>query len=156
MTNQREFAIPKEKQKVTVHLTGGETLPGTIFLEYIPEAVTLHQKVTAFLEDENEFFPLAADGDGPQFISKRSLRMLEVEYPEEESTFSLMHIEDITAVFSDGSQVGGMLMADVPAEKARLSDCLNLPGRFLSVWAGGPVLFINKDAVRKVVYASGS
>lgn len=156
MSDHREFAVPKEKQKVTVHLAGGETLSGNVFLEYFPEALTLHQKITAFLEDKNEFFPLAVDGDGPQFISKRSVRMMEVEYPQEESTFSLMHIEEITAVFSDGSQVGGMLMADVPAEKARLSDCLNLPGRFLSVRAGGAVLFLNRDSVRKVAYTSGS
>lgn len=154
MTNHGEFVVPKERQKVAVHLAGGETLFGNIFLEYFPEAATLYQKVAAFLEDRNEFFPLAAGDGSPQFISKRSVRMVEVEYPQEEPTFSLMHIEEITAVFDDGSRVGGMLMADVPAEKDRLSDCLNLSGRFLSVRSGGAVLFLNRDSVRKVVYAS--
>ncbi len=154
MTDHREFVVPKEKQKVTVHLAGGETRNGNIFLEYHPEAPALYEKITAFLEEKNEFFPLAADGGGLQFINKRSVRMMEVEYPAEESTFSLMHIEKISAVFSDGSHLDGLLMADVPSEKDRLSDCLNLSNRFLSVRVNDRVHFINKDAVRKVTPAS--
>ncbi len=153
MSEHREFVVPKEKQKVTVHLTGGETRSGNVFLEYHPEAPALYEKISIFLEDKNEFFPLAADGGGLQFINKRSIRMMEVEYPAEESAFSLMHIEKITAVFSDGSHLDGMLMADVPSEKDRLSDCLNLPARFLIVRVNDRVHFINKDAVRKVTSA---
>lgn len=154
MANGRDFAVPKEKQRVTVQLIGGETLSGSIFLEYSPGALTLHQKISFFLEDKNEFFPLAAEGGSPQFLGKGSVRLLKVDYPEEEPSFSLMHIEEISALFIDGAKVSGMLMADVPAEHARLSDCLNLTPRFLSVRTGGSILFINKEAVQKVVYAS--
>jgi hypothetical protein len=43
-------------------------------------------------------------------------------------------------------------MAEVPREKNRLSDCLNLPHRFLSVKTGGKILYINKKAIQKVVH----
>ncbi len=156
MADGSVFAVPKEKQKVSIQLIGGETLTGSIFLEYHPEALTLHRKMTAFLEGENEFFPLASDGGSPQFISKECIRTMKVDYPEEEPSFSLMHIEEISVLFADGAKVSGMLMADVPAEKARLSDCLNLADRFLSLRTGQAVLFVNKAAVQKVLYSARS
>lgn len=148
------FAVPKEKQAVTVHLLGGESLQGNIFLEYKPETVTLYQKVASFLEEDASFFTVVPDAGGPQFIAKACLRMLELESAEDESAFSLKRIENIIAVLCDGSRIEGALMADVPEEKARLSDCLNLSERFLSVRAGGKVLFVHKPLVLKVLYAS--
>lgn len=152
MTEHSEFAVPKEKQLVSVLLLGGEVHEGNIFLEYYPEARTLHQKIVAFLEDANDFFPLSAGGV-PEFISKSAIRMVEVRYPEEDEAFSIMHVELVTVIFSDGSQVSGDLLADVPAEKMRLSDCLNIPSRFLCTRAYGKVCYINKKAILKVISA---
>lgn len=152
--DQREFAVPKEKQLVTVYLLGGDTLEGNIFLEFYPEARTLHQKMLAFFEDDKDFFPLSSHGT-PDFINKHAARMVEVHYPEdEEETFTLMHVELVTVVFRDGAQVSGDLMADVPQERRRLSDCLNLTGRYICTKAYGKICYINKEAVLKVISAS--
>jgi len=153
MANGGGFAVPKEKQLVTVHVACGETITGNIFLEFKPETVTLYQKVASFLEESAAFFTIVPDAGGPQFLAKASVRMLEMESVEDESAFSLKRIENITALLCDGVHVDGSLMADVPEEKARLSDCLNLPERFLSMRAGGKVLFVNKSLVLKVLYA---
>jgi len=152
MSNQGEFAVPKEKQRVTVHLTGGEEKTGNIFLEFFPDVQTLHQKISAFLEDAARFFPLAADGAGPEFISKGSIRMLAVDSPDDAPAFNLMHIEDITATFTDGTTLSGEFLAEVPKEKARLSDCLNLHETFLSVKKENRIYYVNKSAIQKVVY----
>ena len=79
--------------------------------------------------------------------------MVEVHYPEEEESFSLMHVELVTVIFRDGTQVSGDLMADVPQERKRLSDSLNLTGRYLCTRAYGKVCYINKKAVLKVISA---
>jgi hypothetical protein len=148
----RDFVVPKEKQLVTVHLLGGNVVEGNIFLEYHPEARTLHQKLLAFFEDKKDFFPLSS-GTVPEFLYKRAVRMVEVHYPEEEASFDLMHVELVTVIFRDGSQVSGDLMADVPEEHKRLSDCLNLTGRYICTRAYGKVCYINKEVVLKVVSA---
>lgn len=150
---QSTFVIPKEKQLVTVYLLGGSTVEGNIFLEYYPDARTLHQKLLTFFEDRKDFFPLSS-GSIPEFLYKRAIRMVEVHYPEDEETFNLMHVELVTVIFRDGSQVSGDLMADVPEEHKRLSDCLNLSGRYLCTRAYGKVCYINKDAVLKVISAA--
>lgn len=154
MVNPNELTVPKERQKIAVHLVGGETLSGNIFLEYHPESMTLYQKVSDFLEHTNTFFPLTTDAGAPQFISKKSVRMVKVDYPDEDPAFALMHVEEISVLFADGSKVSGMLMADIPPERKRLSDCLNLSTQFLSARTPGAVLFINKQTVLKVVYAT--
>ena len=147
-----EFAVPKEKQLVTVYLLGGNQIEGNIFLEYYPDARTLHQKMMAFLENKNDFFPLSS-GSMPEFISKSAIRMVEVHYPDDEETFSIMHVELVSVIFRDGTQVSGDLMADVPDQRRRLSDCLNLTGRFLCTRAYGKVCYISKEAILKVISA---
>ncbi len=155
MTTQREFAIPKDKQLVTLHLIGGETMTGNIFLEYFPEASTLHQKVKAFIEDGNRFFPLTTDGSPTAFINKERVNLLEVASSEEEPAYQLMHVEDITALFTDEAALSGELLAEVPKEKARLSDCLNLPEAFLCVKKEKALCYLNKRAIQKVIYSKG-
>jgi hypothetical protein len=64
-----------------------------------------------------------------------------------------MQTVTMTAVFTDNSRITGLLMAEVPAENARLSDCLNLPSKFLQVKVENRICHINKDALRKVLPA---
>jgi len=158
MTGQTAFAVPKERQEVTVRLIGGEVLEGAIFLEYAPAEVKVYQKVGGFLEDGNGFFPLVPTGGGsPEFINKQNVKTVELAYRAEQEenglALSLMQIVNITAIFVDESTINGSLLAEVPVEKARLSDCLNLPGRFLTVKINGRICFVNKDALRKVSYS---
>ena len=152
MAERSEFAVPKEKQLVTVHLLGGNALEGNIFLEFNPGARTLHQKMAAFLESQTDFFPLSS-GTMPEFISKSAIRMVEIHYPEDEEAFNIMHVELVTVIFRDGSQVSGDLLADVPDQRKRLSDSLNLTGRFLCTRAYGKVYYISKQAILKVMSA---
>jgi len=152
MAERSEFAVPKEKRLVTVHLLGGDTIEGNIFLEYNPDARTLHQKMMAFLESRTDFFPLSGGGT-PEFISKSAIRMVEVHHPEDEAAFDIMHVEMVTVIFRDGNQVSGDLLADVPEQRKRLSDSLNLTGRFLCTRAYGKVCYISKQAILKVITA---
>jgi hypothetical protein len=157
MSQHTAFAVPKDRQDVTVVLFQGGSTDGAIFLEYQPGELSVHNRITAFLEDGNTFFPLVLKGGGTEFIHKKNIKLIKVAYhPDQDSvqSLSLMHTVNITAVFIDESTISGALMAEVPVEKARLSDCLNLPAKFLSVKIDGRICYINKNALRKVVYAS--
>ena len=158
MSNQAALAIPKDRQDVTVHLSGGGVLKGTIFLEYSQAELTLLQKVTAFLEAKNTFFPLRLnEGGATEFINKKNIRSVELAYsPDAEKdslALSLMYSVEVTAIFVDDTEISGMLLAEVPLERARLSDCLNLPQQFLSIKVDGKVHYISKNALQKVVHA---
>jgi hypothetical protein len=152
MADSGDFTVPKEKQLVTVYLLGGNTTEGNIFMEYNPDVRTLHLKMMAFLENQTDFFPLSGGGI-PEFISKSAIRMVEVHNAVDEDAFNIMHVELVTVIFRDGTQVSGDLLADVPEQRKRLSDCLNLTGRFLCTRAYGKVCYISKQAILKVISA---
>lgn len=158
MSDQAALAVPKDRQDVTVHLSGGGVLEGTIFLEYSQPELTLLQKVTAFLETGNTFFPLRLNkGGATEFINKKNVRIVELAYSadaEKDSlALSLMYSVEVTVVLVNDAAVSGALLAEVPLERARLSDCLNLPQQFLSIKMDGKIRYINKNALQKVVYA---
>ncbi len=157
MADSGVYAVPKFRQKVTVHLDAAATVTGSIFLEPAPGANTAHHKVAAFLEDETMFFPLTLqEGAPPEFIRKRNIRMIEVNYGADEelkTALSLMQRKEIKAVFTDAGSISGELLSEVPVEKARLSDCLNLPHHFLVLQTGeNTICYVNKYLLRKVVY----
>ncbi len=156
MSNHAAFAVPKDRQDVTVQLDAAVSVAGSIFLESAPGANTIHHKVVMFLEDETMFFPITLKGgSGTEFIRKRNIRLVEAAFGKNEelkTALSLMQRVSITAVFADNSTISGELLSEVPAEKARLSDCLNLPYHFLVMQVGDTICYVNKYALRKVVY----
>ena len=155
------FTVPKDRQSVTIHLDKGVMLAGEIFLEYISDDLSVHQKVTAFIENSNSFFPLKVQATADtEFINKENVLSIEVDFPEDPDTayfaFKLMQTIPVTVIFNHGQTISGALLAEVPQEKARLSDCLNVRQRFLSVRVGGKIFYINKNALQKVLHGEKS
>ena len=156
MSGNAAFAVPKDRQEVTVRLEKGPALKGEIFLEYVSDDISRHQKVTAFLENSNTFFPIKVKNGATEFINKKNVRYVEVAFPGDADTdyFACRPMQSIpvNALFGDGEAVSGKLVAEVPAEKARLSDCLNLQNKFLTVRSDNKMCYINKKALQKVVH----
>lgn len=158
MSQQSGFAVPKSRQDVTVMGDGGEKMEGAVFLDSYPEELSIHHKMLAFLDNGNPFFPLLLkDSHETEFICKKNVRLIELRFGEDREkvheALNLMHTESITAVFMDDTSICGSLFAEVPEEKARLSDCLNLPDAFISMKVDTGICYIHKQAVRKVMYA---
>jgi sRNA-binding regulator protein Hfq len=151
------LTIPKDRQKVTLYLDRGVFLQGEIFLDMFAGDLSIHQKVSAFFESAAQFFPIQLTDTGDtEFIYKNNVGRVEVKVPVEQDTeyFSirLMHKIPVTAMLLHGDEISGDLMAEVPEEKNRLSDCLNLPQRFIGMRDGALIHYINKSALRKVIH----
>lgn len=156
MDQQTGLAVPKDRVNVAVRMSGGTELKGSIFLEYAAESETLHHRIVTFLEDKNHFFPLQVEGGETEFLHKKKINLIEVKISGDQQNLplllSLMHAVGITAVFADGSSLNGSLLADVPVEKSRLSDCLNLPETFVCVKRDQTLCYVNKEALLNVVH----
>jgi hypothetical protein len=155
------LTVPKDRQGVTVRLSGGEVLEGEIFLEFMSELLSTHQKLTAFLENDTLFFPVKlAKTDTTEFVNKKNVWSVEVAVPgDRESGYFpqlFMHSITVTVHFCDGATISGDLLAEAPREKARLSDCLNMANQFLSVKTGAKICYLNKDALRTVMHADNA
>ena len=154
----KAYAIPKDKQAVALRFKDARTVKGTIFLERLPQRRSLHEMVSGFLEDTNRFFPFLADEKTmTEFISKNTVWAVEIDLrgqtDDENFERGLIRIQEITALLSDGTSIKGGLMAEVPEEQSRLSDCLNLKERFMSLKVDTRIVYVNKDRVRMVMPA---
>ncbi len=152
----RTFAVPKRRQHVVLHLEPAVAVEGTIFLEPVHDGVPAYRAVAAFLEDHSRFFPFLPDRAGQaEFINKANVLTVEMEYEADENDSSfpldLLQREEITVVFRTGNEMRGILLAEVPEERSRLSDCLNLPDKFLTIRSKSTLFYINKAAILKVV-----
>jgi len=157
MNTSAAFAVPKDRLVVTIRLSGNVALEGEIFLESLSASMSIHQKITAFLENSNTFFPIKViPGGGTEFINKKNIISVEVDFPEDPETsyfaHLFMHTIPVTVYFHDGRTLSGELMAEVPREKARLSDCLNLASKFIDLNTDNKMCYINKEALQKVVH----
>jgi hypothetical protein len=152
----RTFAVPKRRQRVVLHLEPDVAEEGTVFLEPMHDGVPAYRAVAAFFEDHSRFFPFLPDRTGQtEFINKTSVLAMEMKYEADENDSSfpldLLQREEITVVFRTGNEMRGILLAEVPEERSRLSDCLNLPDKFLSIKSESTIYYINKAAILKVV-----
>lgn len=156
MNENPVLAVPMDRQNVTLRLDTGAILEGEIFLEYVPDISSVHQRITAFLESGNAFFPLKRVNGNTEFVNRKKVQTLEVKCPERPDAryceSRIMNTIPVTAIFSNGDTISGELMAEVPQEKARLSDCLNLPSTFLEVKTDSTIYYINKEALQKILY----
>lgn len=152
------YAVPTDRQRISAHLDKGKVLTGDIFLESFTQDLSIHQRVTAFLENSNLFFPLkTVEAGKTAFINKYTVGLIEVGISEDPSSeyfsFHLMHSIPVTVELRHGDIINGSLMAEVPEEKARLSDCLNLPNNFLCIKTTDKVFYINMKAIQQVSHS---
>jgi hypothetical protein len=152
------LTVPKDRQGVVIHLANGESLEGEIFMEAIVGELSMHQKITAFLEQGKRFFPIKTAAS-TVFINKTTIKYLEVAIPADPAAkffpHLLMQTVPVTAHFHGSGSLSGQIMAEVPQETARLSDCLNVPSPYLNIYAGGKMYYVNKDALATVAHADG-
>jgi len=156
MNGQTVFAVPKDRMEVTVRLGNGVSLDGDIYLECVSEPYSLHEKVVMFLENNTSFFPIKVKGSGTtEFINKDTVRMVEISLllsqGEEYFPPGDMHSFPVSVYLNFSSTLYGEIIAEVPIEKARLSDSLNLPARFLTLKTESKMCYLNKNTICKVI-----
>ena len=150
-----DLTIRKDRLQVLVHFTDGSKTAGEVFLAPFSGDHHGHQKVADLLETEDKFFPLSIEGGDVEFISKSQILMIEGELIGEEDrellSAGLVHQVDVSVVITDACIIDGTLLAEVPPERSRLSDCLNLSGNYLRLRSENRYIHVNKSFIKKVL-----
>lgn len=150
-----DFTIQKDRLKVIVHFSDGSRTTGDLFLSSFRDEHGGHQKIADLLESGKQFIPLMVEGNKVEFIQQAQIIMVEGELITTEDSemeyAALLHQEEATVIIADTFTIEGTLLAEVPPERSRLSDCLNLEGKFLKMRSKGRYLHVNKAMVKKVL-----
>lgn len=150
-----DLSVRKGRATITAIFSDGTKIRGEVFLASYSDKHYGHQKVADILEDEKLFIPVSIrEEDRVEFINKNLVMIMEGELSsaedEEKLSIGLYHIEKVRVVFINGEIMEGAMLSEVPPERSRLSDCLNLPDGFISMIKGGRYFYLNKKMVIRV------
>lgn len=155
-----DLSIRKNKANVTAVFSDGTKIRGEVFLAAFSETHYGHQKVSDIIEGKKLFIPVSIkDEERVEFVNRDQIMILEGELssPEDEEKLAigLYHIEKVRIIFINGDIMEGAMISEAPPERSRLSDCLNLEGRFISMIKGGRYFYLNKRKVVRVESMDG-
>jgi len=150
----KELSIDKKKMQVVITFADGSKEKGEIFLAQYAGGHHGHQKVADLLNGEKGFLPVSMENGAIEFVSKGQILTIEGELVAEEDeemlSAGLIHQKNVTVVTSGKQTITGTLLAEVPDERSRLSDCLNLPEDFIRLKSESRYLHINKAMIKKI------
>lgn len=150
-----DLSVQKDRANVTVILPDTTKLKGEVFLASYSESHYGHQKVADILEGEKCFIPLSLKEENRvEFVNINQVVIMEGELstPEDEEKLSmgLYHIEKVKVTFANEETFEGAMISEVPRERSRLSDCLNLESKFMSMIKNGRYFYLNKSMITRV------
>ena len=149
------FRIPKDPLQVGIRMAGGSQLNGKLFLDFALDDITLHDRIAGFLASDQMFFPFVPDGEHkPVFLNKNILVVLDADMEEGflEGVLSMVLVkkDSVLVSMTDGAEIKGELLSEVPEDQIRLSDRLNSSGRFIKVMSGTRLRCLNTDYIVRV------
>jgi len=156
-----DLSIRKDRANITAVFPDGTKIRGEVFLDSYSSKHHGHQKVADLLEDEKSFIPVSIkEEDRVEFLNRDQIMILEGELSNEEDeeklSIGLYNIAKVKVVFINAEIMEGAMISEVPPERSRLSDCLNLPDRFISMIKGGRYFYLNKTNVVRVESMAGN
>lgn len=150
-----DLSVRKGRATITAIFPDGTKIRGEVFLASFSETHYGHQKVSDIIEEDKLFIPVSIkEEERVEFLNRDQIMILEGELstPEDEEKLAigLYHIEKVRVIFINSVTMEGAMISESPPERSRLSDCLNLPDRFISMINGGRYFYLNKKSVVRV------
>ena len=150
-----DLSIRKDRATITAVFSDGTKIRGEVFLASFSETHYGHQKVADIIEGDKLFIPVSIkEEERVEFLNRDQIMILEGELssPEDEEKLAigLYHIEKVRVIFINGDIMEGAMISEAPPERSRLSDCLNISSRFISMIKGGRYFYLNKKNIIRV------
>ena len=145
------YEIPKIRVSVEVTLSSGESLSGTLFITEDLVTASGDPSIDDFLnQDGDPFFPFEG-GDGNYRLLNRAQISFVRSWQDEATAQSqtLLEPQELEAYFTNGQNLKGIVYPTL-AEETRVSDILNGPFTFITMYLGGRKVFVNRDHVVSV------
>jgi len=145
--------IDTRRQRCEILLVGGRVIQGDIHLQPLAQNHSGPEDPFDFLNRSEGFFAVTLEGEQPVFVAKNQAVAVSLTAeaaqldPERWSAARRLELE-IELV--DGSTFEGVVMFELPPDRPRLLDFLNLAPTFFALWSNDVVRLINRDHIRAV------
>lgn len=141
------------RQRAEILLTGRRVIHGDIHLQPLARNHSGPEGPLDLLNRTEAFFAVTIEGEQPVFVAKGQVLALTLDAeaalhdPDRESAARRVELE---VELADGSLFEGVVIIELPPDRPRLLDFLNLAPEFFALWSPNVVRYLNRDHVRAV------
>ncbi len=145
--------LDTRRQRVELLLSGGRVIVGDIHLQLLAQNHSGPEAPLDLFNRDELFFAVTLDAEQPIFVAKGQVLAATLppqpalDDPARESAARRLELE---VELTDGSLFEGVVMMELPPDRARLLDFLNLTPRFFALSTPEAVRVLNRDHVRAV------
>lgn len=152
------YRVPRRTVAVHVRLDDGRRVDGALFTPLTlgdPGPEDLLRRVN---DDSEEFVPLKGEEDTLLLNKGRIvwIHLLEGEAADLRAEEAIGRPVSVRMTLAGGDALAGVLSIVMPAERNRVIDYLNAPGRFVPLFGEDGVFLVHKAFVASVASLAGS
>lgn len=152
----QHLVVEKRMVPVTMRCRDQQVIKGELFLSLTAKNHTGRETVLDFMNEPEDFFVLkVATAAAINIINKARIMdisvPLELELAEVDMEAMGIKEEPMTIVFNDNFKLTGKSFIDLPPEKARAIDFLNLEQRFFLLVTDSAAHVINRRHISYVI-----
>lgn len=148
--------IPKREVAIQVHLSGGASLLGSVFLDFIDVIHRGEQTLLDKFNDEHAWLPIRTEDGNVEVVNRSLVTRVEpglgvsAEFVRKENA-AVFREERVTVKLASEEVLVGRIAMDLPDEFSRVSDFLNFPQNFFALETEeGPVLVAKEHVISLV------
>jgi hypothetical protein len=139
--------------RADVLLVGRRTITGDIHLQPHAKHHAGGETAIDFMNRGERFFPVILEGEQPLFVARSQVMYLRlpalppIEDPDRASAARRLGLE---VELCDGTTLEGLVSLELPPDRTRALDFLNLLPRYFAILTPDAIRIINRDYVRAV------
>jgi hypothetical protein len=148
MHDSGTYRIQKTRVPVAIRLRGGGMLHGFVFAQSTPYGG--HEEPADVLNGREPFFPIQSRAGATLLVAKDQVLEAAPDVPAEldELQRASARWAEVELTLEDGTRRRGSVAIEMPHERPRVLDFVNLDGdRFLTLYAGGASTLVNRQAI---------
>jgi hypothetical protein len=151
------YRVPRRAIAVHVRLDDGRTVDGALFTPLTGMHGGPEELLGRVNDDSEEFVPLMGEEDSVLLNKGRIvwIRLAEDHASDLRAEEGFGRPVSVRMTLTGGETLSGVLSIVMPAERNRVVDFLNAPGRFFPLFAEDGVTLVHKGFVASVASVSG-
>jgi hypothetical protein len=145
--------VSTRRARVDLMLTARRTITGDVHLQPLAERHSGPETAVDLLNRPEAFFAVTLEGEQPLFLAKSQVLYLKLaadQATEDPDRVSAARRIELEVELSDGSLLEGLVMFELPPDRPRVLDFLNLAPAFFAFSSEDGVRIINREHVRAV------
>ena len=145
------YRVQKSELSVVVFQADGSIMKGVVFLSATAYNHAGKQTLLDLLKEPGDFFPFRSESGEFCVTNKQTITHIRFVPPEQEEEYqSLGDRENVEIKFVGGEQLAGTVIIEMPEERSRLFDFINVMEGFFLLQNEEAQYLVNVSQVRDI------